>query len=147
MNKHATFHMNIGLPSMLLVFVVLCLVSFSVLSLVSANADKKLSQKVMDRNSAYYEACNEAEQMLCEMDSMLWQIYTTAKDETDFYQRAAACQLTYMYPVSELQSLQVTIRPHYPSPETDTLYQIMQWQIITTGTLEYDESLHVIPDF
>ena len=35
--------MNIGSASILLVFVILCLVSFAVLSIVSANADSKLS--------------------------------------------------------------------------------------------------------
>ena len=45
MDKKKSFPMNIGLSSILLIFVVLCLVSFSILSIVSANADKKLSLK------------------------------------------------------------------------------------------------------
>ena len=40
MDKKKNFPMNIGLSSILLIFVVLCLVSFSILSIVSANADK-----------------------------------------------------------------------------------------------------------
>ena len=41
--KKKKFSMNIGSASILLVFVILCLVSFAVLSIVSANADSKLS--------------------------------------------------------------------------------------------------------
>ena len=64
MDKKKNFPMNIGLSSILLIFVVLCLVSFSILSIVSANADKKLSLKVLNRSIAYYNACNEAETTL-----------------------------------------------------------------------------------
>lgn len=38
-SKKKQFGMNIGSASILLVFVILCLVSFAVLSIVSANAD------------------------------------------------------------------------------------------------------------
>ena len=60
--------MNIGSASILLVFVILCLVSFAVLSIVSANADSKLSARVLERTTAYYAACNQAEQSLAGMD-------------------------------------------------------------------------------
>lgn len=68
MDKKKNFPMNIGLSSILLIFVVLCLVSFSILSIVSANADKKLSLKVLNRSIAYYNACNEAETTLRDVD-------------------------------------------------------------------------------
>ena len=45
-SKKKQFGMNIGSASILLVFVILCLVSFAVLSIVSANADSKLSARV-----------------------------------------------------------------------------------------------------
>ena len=47
--------MNIGSASILLVFVILCLVSFAVLSIVSANADSRLSTRVLERTTAYYD--------------------------------------------------------------------------------------------
>lgn len=45
-SKKKQFGMNIGSASILLVFVILCLVSFAVLSIVSANADSRLSTRV-----------------------------------------------------------------------------------------------------
>lgn len=63
-SKKKQFGMNIGSASILLVFVILCLVSFAVLSIVSANADSRLSTRVLERTTAYYDACNQAEQSL-----------------------------------------------------------------------------------
>ena len=59
--------MNIGSASILLVFVILCLVSFAVLSIVSANADSRLSTRVLERTTAYYDACRQ---------SSLWPVWT-----------------------------------------------------------------------
>ena len=52
--KKQFFGMNIGSASMMLIFVILCLVSFAALSIVSANADRRLSRKIAERTSAYY---------------------------------------------------------------------------------------------
>ena len=70
--------MNIGSASILLVFVILCLVSFAVLSIVSANADSKLSARVLERTTAYYAACNQAEQSLAGMDKTLQRMYASS---------------------------------------------------------------------
>ena len=51
-SKKKQFGMNIGSASILLVFVILCLVSFAVLSIVSANADSRLSTRVLERTTA-----------------------------------------------------------------------------------------------
>ena len=50
-SRKKQFGMNIGSASILLVFVILCLVSFAVLSIVSANADSKLSARVLERTT------------------------------------------------------------------------------------------------
>ena len=41
---------SIGISSLILIFVMLCLLTFSVLSLVSARADMRLSQRSADRH-------------------------------------------------------------------------------------------------
>ena len=51
-----SFSNGIGSSSLLVTFIILCLVSFATLSIVSANADYKLSGKVLERTTAYYEA-------------------------------------------------------------------------------------------
>lgn len=56
--------LNIGASSVLVVFVILALVTFSVMSLVSAKADYKLSQNIAERTRAYYDATSEASKTL-----------------------------------------------------------------------------------
>ena len=107
MDKKKNFPMNIGLSSILLIFVVLCLVSFSILSIVSANADKKLSQKVMNRSIAYYNACNEAETMLKDVNDQLHTLYSNAPDDTAYLTEVSTMEQTYHYTISDLQELEV----------------------------------------
>ena len=47
---------NVGGASIVMIFAVLCLTVFAVLSLISANAEYKLSQKLSNSVSAYYDA-------------------------------------------------------------------------------------------
>ena len=57
-----------GTSTLLLIFLSLCLLTFAVLSLLSARADRNLSRKTADRTTAYYEACNQAENRIGEID-------------------------------------------------------------------------------
>ena len=126
--------MNIGSASILLVFVILCLVSFAVLSIVSANADNKLSARVLERTSAYYAACNQAEQSLAGMDNTLRRIYASS-DSEDAYFASVGHGKSYVIPISDLQSLQVTIDSLYPQTDDDSFYRITAWQILNTEEL------------
>ncbi len=66
-----SFSSGIGSSSLLVIFVILCLVSFATLSIVSANADYKLSKKVLDRTCAYYTAEGQAQAALAALDAEL----------------------------------------------------------------------------
>ena len=127
--------MNIGSASILLIFVILCLVSFATLSIVSAHADHRLSQKVLDRTSAYYAACNEAERSLAGVDNTLREIYAASENE-DVYFETVGHSKSYIIPISDLQTLQVTIEILYPLDDADTFYRITSWNVINTGSLE-----------
>lgn len=57
MKRHGTNSgISIGSSSLILIFVVLCMTVFSVLTLISANAEKKLSDKSAQAVSDYYNA-------------------------------------------------------------------------------------------
>ena len=127
--------MNIGSASILLVFVILCLVSFAVLSIVSANADSKLSSRVLERTTAYYDACNQAEQSLAGMDKTLQRIYASSESEEAYFASVGHVK-SYMIPISDLQSLQVTIEILYPLSADDTFYRITAWQVLNTEDLQ-----------
>ena len=127
--------MNIGSASILLVFVILCLVSFAVLSIVSANADSKLSTRVLERTTAYYTACNQAEQSLAGMDHSLRHIYESS-DSEEAYFASVGHGKSYVIPISDLQSLQVTIEILYPGTAEDSFYKITAWQVLNTDELQ-----------
>ena len=134
-HKQPFVGMNIGSASILLIFVILCLVSFATLSIVSANADSRLSEKVLERTSAYYKACNEAERNLAGVDKTLQEIYQTSENEAAYF-ATVGHNKSYVIPVSDLQTLQVTIEILYPLHEEDTFYRITSWQVLTMGSIE-----------
>ena len=53
MASRKSYGANVGSSSILLIFILLCLVSFAALSIVSANAHIKLSDKVVSRTTSY----------------------------------------------------------------------------------------------
>lgn len=137
-----SFGMNAGSSSILLIFVILCLISFATLSIVSANADHKLSRKVLDRTCAYYEACNQAEETLASVDRTLAGIYDASSSEEEYFSTAGRSK-SYNIPISGLQTLEVAIDIQYPRREGDTYYSITSWRVLTTGELDYNSTLPV----
>ncbi|MBQ7776057.1 MAG: hypothetical protein IJ379_09050 [Lachnospiraceae bacterium] len=147
MSKHTkenTFHINIGSSSVLLIFVILCLVAFAALSIVSANADAKLSNKVAQRTKIYYEAHNQAVADIAALDEQLAELYASCASEDAYYTQAGTTK-TYEYPISELQSLSVKVGILYPKQDKDTFYEITAWQVVTDGEVEYENNMIVIP--
>ena len=136
------FGMNIGSSSILLIFVILCLVSFAALSIVSANADHKLSRRILERTTAYYGACSQAEEALAAVDRTLSNIYSSSSSEEEYFSTAGRTK-SYTIPISDLQTLEVSIDILYPSEEGGTFYNINCWRVLTTGELDYSSTLPV----
>lgn len=144
MDKKHEFTMNIGLPSIMLIFVVLCLISFGVLSLVSANADRKLSQKVLDRSAAYYDACNSAEEKLCEIDTALKNAYQENSDRAAYISAISSLPTEFTFEISQIQYLEMTLSYLYPDSTEDPYYLLQSWRVVTKDDLDYDTGLHLI---
>ena len=140
--KKNDFHLNIGTSSILFIFVMLCLVSFAVLSLSSATSDYNLSSKILENSTAYYDACNEAEELLSATDTTLSDLYATGISRSGYYDQVGK-KKSFDIPVTDLQTLEVEINILYPGEEDGAFYEITSWRLITTGTLEYDDSLPV----
>lgn len=143
MSKKREFRVNIGTSSILLIFVILCLVAFATLSIVSANADYKLSRKVADRTTAYYEASNQAEAYIASIDQTLHSVYLSTESE-DAYFSTVGRSKSYLVPISDLQSLSIKLDILYPTTDEEPFYRITSWQVITTGDLEYQSSYQLI---
>lgn len=132
------FHVNVGSSSILLIFVILCLISFATLSIVSANADAKLSRRVAERTAAYYEACNQAQEDIASIDRTLAAVYADSFDEDEYFM-AVGHKKTYLVAISDLQTLSVTLDILYPRQEGDPFYSITSWQVITDASDAEDE--------
>lgn len=141
--KNKRYGVNVGSSSILIIFVVVCLVCFAALSIVSANSDLKMTKKMAEREISYYSACNDAYRALYDIDCTLQKIYDSSISEDDFYVQAGR-QKSFAYPVSDIHSLQVTISIQYPENDKEPFYEITQWNVITTGSLDYDDSLPLL---
>lgn len=169
-HKSNRVNLNLGSSSLLLIFVVLSLVSFAVLSLSSALSDKSMAQKNLDRNIAYYDACNIAQEKLEVIDNKLYEIYLDSADENEYMSKCfneifdaklyseadsegdaniigistSDNSISYIIPVSEYQGLQVVIAPTYPVDSDDTLFEIIDWKLVYTAEPNIDFSVNVI---
>ena len=138
--KGPEFRVNVGSSSILLIFVILCLVAFATLSIISANADATLSQKVADRTLAYYNTSNQAQRSLAAIDKTLAHVYAISDSESSYFE-SVGYEKSYLLPITDLQSLSVTLMFLYPQDEFGPFYQITSWQVITTGQLEYENAM------
>ncbi len=142
MSKKKSMGVNAGSSSILLIFVILCLISFATLSIVSANADYKLGQKILTRTTAYYDACNQAEESIAAIDCTLWNVYGTSSNAEEYFSIVGHSK-SYLIPVSDLQNLSIEIEILYPEKKGDTCYRIKSWQLQSAKQLEYHDSLPV----
>lgn len=165
MNKKIHPGIGVGSASILVIFVLLCLVTFATLSLTSANADYRLTLKIAERTSSYYDACNEAEELLAELDGIFIDAKKNASVSAEYYEeitRRAAdyeqvtlqpdgsqYQLTFFLPVNTNQQLHVVLdllQPFGPdASDTDApLYSIHTWQVENIGTWDGTEHFKLL---
>ena len=140
--------LNVGSSSILVTFVLLCLVTFAALSFVSANADYKLAQKTADRTTYYYAANNKAEVYLLNADSLLSKHYAGCRDIIEYYEGIDPLfsdndsinveevdediYLNYSVPISNSQEIQVSLRVIYPNSEDQDMFEIVKWETVST---------------
>ncbi len=147
---------NFGFSTILLAFVMICIVTISALSLLTANSDYKLSQKVAEKNSSYYQAEAIAYEKLAEIDALLADSYLSSHSENDYFTNVEqAFQqydigiysnniYTYTVQITENQILYIDLLITYPTHQKDTFYQILSWQSVYEIDLPEDEVLDLI---
>ncbi len=91
MKQKRNFHFGIGTSSILMIFVVVCLTVFAVLSFSTARADQRLTEKALEETAAYYAADMRAEETLARVDGVLADLLASAPEN---YTDAAAAALS-----------------------------------------------------
>ena len=117
-NNRSAVHLNLptGVSSVMLIFLTVSLVSFAILSLQTAIADKKLTDKTSEYTESYYAAVHQAQAFLADNDAALSQIYKKHTGNPDKYAEEAGKLTTVKdFPISDLQNLHVELETVYPS--------------------------------
>lgn len=125
---------SIGSSSLLVVFLVLGIMTFAVLSFVSAKNDYEYSRKIALQKKEYYEACNQAEEEL-------WRLSSSLSKQSG----PAEGSYSFLVPIDDHRQLSVGY-----DILTDTngklTYQITQWKVQLREHWETDEGLR-LPSF
>ena len=146
MKRKQLFGMNIGTSSILIIIVILCLICFSGLSIASASADYRLSKKLADRTTAYYNACNQAQYSLLTLSDELAALYESSADQVEYetkIKESMQDSLIFSYSINENQILQVSVNPLYPQTKDGDYFEITSWQVMNISSPELDTSLPV----
>lgn len=164
-NKSFRPFTNIGFSTILLAFSMICIVTFSALSLLTANSDYQLSKKVAAKSTAYYIAEEKAYRTIAAIDHQLQQLYFSTHTEKEFCKQALStlsklsldntsleletvddktltCQFSEI--ISDRQNLTISLAITYPQTDTMSFYTITQWQTITNEIPEESKPLNIM---
>lgn len=167
MKEKRTFS-SFGFPTILITFVMICILTFSVLTLITANSDWKLTQKVAEKTTAYYETENNLLSHIELVDNELYNLYMETQNSGTFLSDAntiitnTSCDssfehsyqmeehedyltVKYSFPMTETQTLEAEIKISYPSNSTQSFIEIMSWKTRSeTSTIDGNSNLNVI---
>ncbi len=119
MKKHNDSLPMVGGTSLLVIFAVLCLTIFALLSLSTTQAGARLSKQSAEAVSAYYAADTQAEMILAQLR-----------------EDGQPAVYSYICPISDTQELQVGVELL-----PDGNYRILRWQSVSTAQWQADESI------
>lgn len=88
MSDRGQVRAGLGVPSMVLVLVVLCLAMLGVLSMISARSDDALAARHIRLTQGYYEAAANAQAALAELDAQMTSAWQASEDDAQY---AEAC--------------------------------------------------------
>ncbi len=108
---------TIGVSLLLVVFIILCLVTFACLSLSTAKADYEFAEKNAAHKTAYYKACNRAEQNINDL----------ANGKTN--------KTSWQIRIDNNSALDVKV---------SDAGNIIKWQVISTVERDYNQPVHLI---
>ena len=117
----------VGASSLVVIFAILCITIFALLSVSTANAEEALSINSADHVKEYYAADAEAEIILADIRA------GNMPDGVKF----TGSTYEYACKIDENQELQVEVLVEEGS------YTVKRWQTVYTGDWQNDDSLNV----
>lgn len=128
---------GVGSVSLILLFSVLCLTVFALLTLYVSKSDSELAKKLADSTTAYYEADTRAERVLAELEPLITQgkrpelIDGVAISYSD-----SDSVFSYICPLDQRRGLAVTVS--FGSELT-----VMEWRVALTEEWTPEDSIRV----
>ena len=116
----------VGGTSLLVVFAVLCLTVFALLSLATVQADRRLADSAVQGVADYYAADCKAQELLARL--------RFGETPEEVWTDGSLCG--YTIPISDTQELQVEVEIR-----TTNDYTILRWQAVPIGEWGLDEGL------
>jgi len=130
---------GVGSASIVLVFAVICLTVFSLITLIVASNDKALVEAEVRRMTGYYKADTQAEYILAELmaaDTLPSSV--RGVDIMSQFNEELGMETTYFFcPVSDITALYVDLALRGDS------FDILSWRMWNTDHWEFDDSINV----
>lgn len=130
--KAAGSALSIGGVSLLVVFAVLCLTVFALLSLSTVRASARLGSAAAQAIQDYYRADCQAQEILASLRR------GEAPDGVEEEAQDGGRVCRYSVPISETQQLEAEVRL-----DPDGGWTVLRWQAAAVGQWEADDTLEV----
>jgi len=132
---------GVGSASIVLIFAILCLTIFTVISFMPALIEQNLINAEVQLVEAYYVADTLAERVLAEILSTdvenVLEVEITSYWDWDLMVE----RVSFVCPISETKELYVVVEIG------SDFYNILNWQVRATGEWEPDDRLNVWPGY
>lgn len=152
MSKKRSSFLSMGIPSMCIIFSVLCLVILSLLTLGTSRQDLQTSQLTLHQTTAYYEACSSATQKYQEVAAYAENAFTDSQTSQDYDSKMASIVeqypnvtwdsqtqiLSFTVDFSDEQAIYIEIKFSYKAAFGDSASdnltpEILTWKTISTA--------------
>lgn len=157
MKQKKTLFAATGIPSLFLIFGVLCLAVLALLTLGNSRSALSSARLSMEQTEQYYKACQTASDQVSQIQDCLVSYYKNSAGEDAYYTAVdrlskeisevtvdtAEHTVQFTCEFSDTQELSVKLQILYPSTEEDTFLDILEWKTEVTDTWSPDNSLNL----
>lgn len=137
-----------GIPSLFLIFSVLCLTVLSLLTLGKSRNELQTANFTVQQTDLYYQTCGKATETVTTIQMQLASDYSQASDSDAYFSLArqipdeidglaydsSANVISFSEALSDTQKLSVKLKVLYPSSDTEPFIEILQWKTDNTAS-------------
>lgn len=141
--------MGTGYVTVMLIFALICLTVFAVLSFQAAYADERLSARTVEYARRYYAADTDAKEILAQLDEIAYESRAEGFFAENFleqsaqlaalYEEMGAVRAEYSCAINERQEISVCVVFYEDSQKG---FEVRRWQTVSDGA-QQDSALGV----